>query len=115
MIKIDLNVELPKSLEGLLLDLNSISALRFPNSKNAKVKKNLLKPTVISALTKYQGSSIEDAVKMYNLAERLSKEEVVELSEEQIKLIEDALSNEKASIKATWRNMINSLNREDLL
>lgn len=73
---------------------------------------NTLQNYVVKALNDYTGCSISESSEVIKLANTLKETPVCEISREEFDVIEKAIENAPAHVKASWNDMVISLNTE---
>lgn len=73
---------------------------------------NTLQRYIINALNNYIDCTIAQSADVIALAQKLKETPTCEVSEENFTIIESAIANAPAYVKAAWLNMVQSLNTE---
>lgn len=98
----------------LTVPLNKVNfKTQIPYEKDvllSKLKKTSLKKSVVDAIMGYTHGSIDEANEMFQLAQLLSDQPVITITDEQFELVEKALVDSTVAVKSTWNTMVNQLN-----
>jgi ribosomal protein S13 len=123
-------IDLTKKVNKVTLNNTTINAINAFSGKfpQLKVKNNIASSTnpilarmsclntlqnyVVKALNDYTGCSISESSYVIKLANTLKETPVCEISHEEFDIIEKAIENAPAHVKASWNDMVISLNTE---
>lgn len=104
MKTIDLTVKLPQD------NNKNIRIVESPLYRILKERETLC-DYVVEALKAYTSLSLDDANQVNDLIITLKHSPSTTVSDEQFRIIENALASSAVEVKCTWNNMVNNLNK----